>query len=365
MMSRSYFLVFLISLLGVPENLVAFQEWQVFDTGTTASLRGLIVVDDQVAWACGSKGTVIRTVDGGSTWTKHTVTGFSETGTEAIEFRSIHAWDSQKVLVATAGQPARIMRSLNGGVDWDCAFEHPSPQAFLDGMRFWDKQRGLAFSDPVDGKMLILKTDDGGGSWSPIDSQLLPSMDKGEAGFAASNSSLFLYSPGSAWIGLGGTEGGESRMFQTQDGGRSWAVHTVPPVARNESSGIFSIAFQDVRRGIAVGGNYRLDSDASSNIAITEDGGLHWRHTNVNRPRGFRSSIVFAKAPSGLTWWGHQAVWIACGPSGCDWSTDGETWESLSDIGFHALSVSAQGAVWASGAQGRVAILLPLNSSID
>jgi len=354
--------IFCLSLLSLTESLNAFQEWQFFDTSTDASLRGLVAIDDQVAWVCGSKGTVARTIDGGSTWTKLAVTGLTGNGIEGIEFRSIHAWDAKRVLVATAGQPARIMKSIDGGGNWDCVYENPSPEAFLDGLRLWDDRTGLAFSDPVDGKMLILKTDNEGETWIPIDSRDLPPIESGEAGFAASNSSLAVFPPRHAWIGLGGTQGGESRIFRTQNGGKSWTVNVVPPMVRNESSGIFSLAFQDAQFGIAVGGNYRMDSDTSSNIAITDDGGLSWRHLSGSRPRGFRSSIIFAKAPSGSSWWGHQAIWITCGPSGCDWSPDGVTWNELSDTGFHALALSSQGSVWASGAQGRIAKMRPMNA---
>ena len=357
-----FFFSFWLSLLSLTENARAFQEWQVFDTGTDASLRGLFAIDDQVAWSCGSKGTVVRTINGGITWTKLAVPGLTDGGSAGIEFRSIHSWDAQRVLVATAGQPARIMKSIDGGANWVCVYEHSSPEAFLDGLRLWDERTGLAFSDPVDGKMLILKTDSEGDSWLPLDSQDLPPIEKGEAGFAASNSSLAVFPPLHAWIGLGGTQGGESRMFQTRDGGKSWAVHAVPPIVRNESSGVFSVAFQDAKHGIAVGGNYRQDSDASSNIAITDDGGLSWRYLSESRPRGFRSSIVFAKAPDGRSWWGHPSIWITCGPSGCDWSPDGQAWHDLSDIGFHALSLSSQGSVWASGSQGRVARISPMNT---
>lgn len=41
-----------------------------FTPGVTVSLRGLSVVDDKVAWASGVNGTVIRTIDGGQTWTE-------------------------------------------------------------------------------------------------------------------------------------------------------------------------------------------------------------------------------------------------------------------------------------------------------
>jgi len=41
--------------------------WLVSGSGTVASLRGLHVVDADVAWASGSGGTYSRTTDGGVT----------------------------------------------------------------------------------------------------------------------------------------------------------------------------------------------------------------------------------------------------------------------------------------------------------
>jgi len=38
--------------------------WQMEESGTTAGLRGIDSVDGTVAWASGTEGTVLRTVDG-------------------------------------------------------------------------------------------------------------------------------------------------------------------------------------------------------------------------------------------------------------------------------------------------------------
>ena len=44
--------------------------WDPLDSGVDGSLRGLSVVSDSVAWASGAGSTILRTIDGGITWTK-------------------------------------------------------------------------------------------------------------------------------------------------------------------------------------------------------------------------------------------------------------------------------------------------------
>lgn len=131
--------------------------WQAFETRTQASLRGLAAVSKEVAWACGSHGTIVQTTDGGKNWLHHSIPHL-----QTVEIRSIHAWDSNEAIVATAGQPALILKTIDRGVTWKTVYENKSPQAFFDGIKFWNDRSGVAFSDPVDGGLLIVKTDDGG-----------------------------------------------------------------------------------------------------------------------------------------------------------------------------------------------------------
>ncbi len=48
----------------------ALTVWQMQESGTTAGLRGIDSVDGTVAWASGTNGTVLRTIDGGAHWTQ-------------------------------------------------------------------------------------------------------------------------------------------------------------------------------------------------------------------------------------------------------------------------------------------------------
>ena len=64
-------------------------DWQLTPTGSTARLRGLSAVSQNVAWASGSGGTVLRTVDGGATWES-----VGPPGTATLQFRDIEAFDA-------------------------------------------------------------------------------------------------------------------------------------------------------------------------------------------------------------------------------------------------------------------------------
>src|SRR5262249_16128431 len=68
--------------------LPAWAQWQSQMSGTDVQLRGISAVSDQIAWASGAKGTVLRTIDGGEHWAKVNVPD-----AEALDFRDVQAFD--------------------------------------------------------------------------------------------------------------------------------------------------------------------------------------------------------------------------------------------------------------------------------
>ena len=62
---------------------------------------------------------------------------------------------------------------------------------FYDAMDFWpDEEHGIAFGDPIDGRMTIIKTDDGGDTWHDIPFEERPEVPEGVHAFAASGTCL-------------------------------------------------------------------------------------------------------------------------------------------------------------------------------
>ena len=334
------------ALLLTASTPLALQHWQSQRSGTDARLRGVSVVSDQVAWASGSGGTVLRTIDGGRVWQKLTVPDAA-----ALDFRDVDAMSATIAYVLSIGNgPAsRIYKTTDAGQTWTLQFQNSEPDAFFDAMAFWDEQRGIAFSDSIAGQFYILRTIDGGATWTRVPPASLPPALENEGAFAASGTNVAVAGTRHVWIATGAAA--RSRVLRSTDGGETWAVSDTP-LASGPASGAFSIAFRDTRHGVIVGGDYEKDEEAVDNAAVTGDGGRTWRL--AAGLSGYRS--VVAHLPGGR---GMQ-VWLALGPSGGDVSTDdGRTWRVMSPLGFDTLGVArdARGdapAAFAAGANGRI-----------
>ena len=138
--------------------LLAFPQWMLQTSGTTARLRGVSAVNDRVAWASGANSTVLRTEDAGATWKKLTVTS------DKLDFRDIDAINARTayLLAIGNGDASRIYKTTDAGATWTLQFRNTDPQAFYDAMSFWDATHGIVIGDSIAGQFCILITEDGG-----------------------------------------------------------------------------------------------------------------------------------------------------------------------------------------------------------
>ena len=269
-------------------------------SGVTADLRAVMAVDFEVAWASGTGGTWLRTIDAGRTWTSGAVPG-----AERLDFRSLAAFDARRAIVLSAGSPARMFRTADGGATWREVYGNDAPDIFFDALRFADESRGYALADPIAGRFVVLETSDSGETWTPLPG---PEARPGEGAFAASNSALAVRGD-LLWFASGGSA---ARVFRSADRGRTWSATDAPAPSGAPSRGIFSLSFVSNLRGALVGGDY-LAPDQPGAFATTEDGGATWMPGDP--PSGYRSSIVFL---------GSIRV-VTAGTSGSD-STEIEGW---------------------------------------
>jgi photosystem II stability/assembly factor-like uncharacterized protein len=331
------------ALLAIPG--LAGAQWQPQPTSTTASFRGLSAVSDRVAWASGTRGTVVRTTDGGATWQVMTVPG-----ADSLDFRDIAAFDAQRAYVLSIGNASasRIYKTVDGGATWTLQFTNPDSAAFYDCLDFWSAERGLAVSDPMHGRFRVIGTGSGGATWTELPAERIPPAISGDGAFAASGTCLVVGRPDNVWIASGG--GREARVYRSGTGGTNWQVASTPIRSGAPARGIFSIAFADARRGVAVGGDYQAPTDTTANVALTDDGGATWR-LPAGRPMGYRSGVAYVPATNGR-------MLVTVGTSGSDYSTDGgETWTPIDTVGYNSVAF-ARGrttAGWAVGTRGRIA----------
>jgi hypothetical protein len=353
---------------AVPALITAQPSWELGPTGSRVSLRGLVAASERDIWACGSAGTVLRSTDAGVSWTECGPAEFPE-----LEFRSIHAWDTNTACIASSGTPAVILKTENGGAQWREVFRHASDTAFFNGMKFWDGTHGIVFGDPVDGRWCILESTDGGEQWRALEPHTLPVGLSHEAGFAASNSAMCIGHGGSVWIGTGGSTAQASRVLRREHWTAPWTI-VLCPLASSPTEGIFSIGDSvalrpatEIKLGqtssanaqagaltmVAVGGDYRDDQASQNTAAYSEDRGQTWQLAPQG-PASFCSAVIYVESDELKA--GEQ-LWIATGPRASYSSSDGQHWHKFSDSGFHTLARSPT-TLFAAGANGRFAKLV-------
>lgn len=310
-------------------------------SGTSALLQAVSPVDDRVAWVSGHAGTWARTTDGGATWRAGRVAG-----ADTLEFRDVEAVDSLTAYLLSAGNGplSRIYKTTDGGRSWTLQFTNADSAAFYDCMAFWDATHGIAFSDAVNGEMVLLATSDGA-SWTRIPPASLPPALPGEGSFAASGSCVVTGADGRAWIGTG--NGPLARVLRTTDRGRSWTVVTTP-VVHGTGNGIASLAFRDALTGVAMGGRVGNPADSTERVARTTDGGERWMLAGRPRTRGalFGGAYVPGATPPAL---------VAVGPGGLSLSRDdGGSWTVVDTLSYWSVAFASPRAGWAVGPNGRI-----------
>lgn len=333
-------LLLMLLMLGTAISSLYSQQITVLQVGKKTSIRGLSVVDDSVVWVSGSNGWTSVTIDGGTTWTWNQIPGY-----EKFDFRDIEAFSNTRAIVVSAGSPAVILLTVNGGSNWREVYRNESPDVFLDGMDFKDAQNGIVYGDPINRKMQLLRTTDGGSSWKDISTNLKISLNEGEASFAASGTAIRVLNNGTTFIVTGGSQ---SRIFVSGDFGNSWAAYPCPIIQGSSSTGPFSIAFNSSKVGVAVGGNYLSDTSSLNNMLLTKNGGRSWQKP-VTHPFGYKSAVEFIT----------NDFLVATGTSGTDISTDGgNNWRRLTVEGFNTVRKAKLGSLTIfAGADGKISRL--------
>ena len=333
---KSIFIIVLNLIIVVESD----AQWQKQLSNTDASFRSVCAITNKIVWIGGSKGTFLRTIDGGKTWENNQVKG-----AESLDFRDVHAFDANTAILMSAGEAekgnAKFYRTTDGGKTWEIVYQTIQKGIFFDGIDFWDKQNGIAFSDPINGKFFIIKTKDGGKTWLPINPANIPTIQENEAAFAASGTSMITVGRKCAYICTGGGE--FAQIYKTENQGENWSVvKTNMPAGK--TNGLFGVRFWNDHYGIAVGGDYQEVTKSIANVLLTSDGGKTWQDAPQTSPIGLKEGVAVYQ----------NKILIAVGPSGTGYSKDfGKSWTEIDKTAFHAVSIYDNG-IWAVGGKGTV-----------
>jgi photosystem II stability/assembly factor-like uncharacterized protein len=321
--------------------------WTVETKGIDTNLRGIAAVtghDAQgnaapVVWACGSKGVVLKSTNGGADWTLLHVSGG-----ESLDFRGVQAFDAMTAYIISIGdgENSRVYKTTDGGANWTLQYSDRRKEFFLDDIVCISEKHCFVAGDRIEGKLLLASTEDGE-HWKELPRDKMPEALEGEGAFAASSTTLAIYDKKDIYIGTGGPA---ARVFHSPDLGTTWTAVNTPILSGQASFGIFSI----MRTGdtvVAVGGDYKSLARNDLASAYSTDRGATWK-VSAQQPSGFRSAVALLDG----------ATLLAAGPSGEDVSHDnGVHWSHTDDLKMNALVVLDKDHAWAAGEKGTIARL--------
>ncbi|GIW43543.1 MAG: hypothetical protein KatS3mg077_0825 [Candidatus Binatia bacterium] len=221
-------------------------------------------LDADTAIVVGYGGKILRTSDGGFTWT------LIPSGTQEALYRVRFVGADRGWI---CGQDGVILHTEDGGLSW--SRQNSGTNAYLFSIYFVDPQFGWAVGD----KSLAVHTRDGGHTWTlhKITSAVREELSADEA---LAEQDPILYDVYFRDREHGWVSGEFGRLFQTTDGGHTWIARErsllgeeiVDPLSIPT---FFGVHF-NAQEGIAVG--------LEGKVARSLDGGVTWKLDTVESP---------------------------------------------------------------------------------
>jgi photosystem II stability/assembly factor-like uncharacterized protein len=275
-LARITLLIALLGLTAMPA-LADLGDWQWVNPSPSGhTLNDVVILDGGTAVAVGEAGAVVRSVDGGLTWSLTYVP-------EAVG--SLWSVGFSSATHGFAGGDGWIFRTSDGGVNWEALYTGISG-SMLDIKFTDDNTAWVAFSAYPSGG--IMQTTDGGDTWNVMASVQYVGMR-----------GVQIVSPT-----VGYAVGDYGTLLKTTDGGTTWL-----PLDLGLTNTLYDVHFFDENTGLIAG--------SGGLILRTEDGGTSWSspvsHTtatlqDMNFTDALNGSIVgrdvdiITTSDGGLTW---------------------------------------------------------------
>jgi len=167
-----------------------------------------------------------------------------------------------------------IWRSTDGGRSWQNVVKQPGTYfraiGMVDARHGFAGNIGTGYFPGVTDSTPLYETTDGGDHWSPVTAIPGPPM-QGICAIDVLHPDA--HNPASTIIDAAGRVGGPARLLRSLDGGKSWSnIDMTPWLAM-----IVDVKFFDAKHGVIFGGT---DADLEKSHAVivtTDDGGAHWK----------------------------------------------------------------------------------------
>jgi len=191
-------------------------------------LLELIAVGDKVAWGIGgdafnpvwevpASSDFTRTTDGGNHWTAGNVVAFP--GYTLVGIAPLSATLCYGSLANFDNGNTKVVKTTDGGVTWTEQFNYDFGEAFsfFADIYFFNENEGLIFGDPSDdGCMTIFTTQDGGNHWTRVPDANMPMALADEFSYVFSSEGI-----GSIFW----TVSTSGRVWKSLDKGLHWAAY--------------------------------------------------------------------------------------------------------------------------------------------
>jgi photosystem II stability/assembly factor-like uncharacterized protein len=241
-----------------------------FGSGSPYGVRNMSVPDAQTVWVSarnssgsGPNNNWARTTNGGQSWT----TGTTGNNTSTFSISSISAFNADTAFMTLASSGGRLVRTNNGGATWTnvlpAAFA--APDGYPNFVHFFDRQHGIVAGDPVgiNPDWEVYTTSDGGQNWTLLPVANIPAPLPSEAGttnryYALNNHIWFITNKG--------------RVFHSADRGLHFTASSIGTPAAHHTS------FLDSLNGFAsVLGNVKKSVDGGQTwTQATVAGPMHY-----------------------------------------------------------------------------------------
>ncbi|MGE5431383.1 MAG: YCF48-related protein [Syntrophomonadaceae bacterium] len=205
-------------------------------------------------------GIVLRTTNGGRDWVRK----LSESNATFNSVSFINA--DTGLVIGQEGEGSHIFKTVNGGEDWK---QYYNPGTYLRSVQLIDANNGYV----IDGTSgLALKTTDGGKSWRAMASENINYI-----------SDLFFTDVNNGYVARGG------EIWRTTDGGSKWQLSFHNDLVEY----LNSLHFINKNTGWATG--------SEGVIIKTTDGGINWIELPICTHHGL-NSIKFIDDNTGWVW---------------------------------------------------------------